>query len=52
VTGYSARARNKIGKGKLNQISREVLPDVVLHGSGLEFRRATQGREEVRKVWG
>jgi hypothetical protein len=34
---------------KPNRISRECFPDEVLHGSGLEFRRATQGREGGRK---
>jgi hypothetical protein len=32
---------------KPNRISRECFSDDVLHGSGLEFRRATQGREGV-----
>jgi hypothetical protein len=34
---------------KPNRISKERFPDEVLHGSGLEFRRATQGREGGRE---
>jgi hypothetical protein len=39
-------------EGKPNRISKESFTDEVLHGSGLEFRRATQGREGGREGWG
>jgi hypothetical protein len=45
----SPGSETEFRKRKLNQISRECLPDEVLHGSGLEFRRGTLGREGGRK---
>jgi hypothetical protein len=54
--GHNDRALNPTSKPNLERKNEQnfqgSFSDQVLHRSGLEFRKATQGREGVGKGWG